>query len=367
MPPMKIYLIPLFILSIVANCNKAIPKTYNFDNENFQFSGRYEFQENNAALISPGASIAINFSGNLCKVNLKAEKLPYNYVSFELDGEYLGRIKIESDTIKEYVINVATKEKEHSLKIIKETEASNGAILFSGITVEKVVSNQQPTIHYIEFIGDSVTCGAAADGSTTPCNIGEYFDQENVYFSYGATTARALNTDFTLSSVSGIGMYRNWNDEHIEEPIMPEVYENLYLNTNTSVQNNFEHVPDIVSICLGTNDLSNGDGKKSRLPFNREKYIANYIGFIKKVYTYYPETQLVLLNSPMIQGETNTLLVSCLKEIQSNFPANTNKPILVYEFDKAYNKGCSWHPSVNEHKEIAQKLTPFFKEILNKS
>ncbi|MBO0343444.1 GDSL family lipase [Muricauda lutimaris] len=346
------------------NCTGTKPTKFRADNENFQYSGRYQLLDNDAALISPGASVSINFSGTECKVYLKGENPPYNYVSFELDGNYLGRTKIESSAVQEYHVEVSAEKKVHSLKIIKESEASNGYVLLHGIEVEEILENDFSSQPYIEFIGDSITCGAAADGSTVPCDTGEYFDHENVYFSYGANVARALQADFTLSSVSGIGMYRNWNDENIEEPIMPQVYENLYLNTDDTIGNNFDRTPDIVSICLGTNDLSNGDGVKPRLPFNKEKYTANYINFIKTVYGHYPNTQIVLLNSPMVGGEKNTLLVSCLKEVQSYFAQNHNKSVLLFEFDSTYTNGCLWHPSVEEHKKMAQKLTPFFRKLL---
>jgi len=182
--------------------------------------------------------------------------------------------------------------------------------------------------------------------------------------SYGPRVARNFDIDFMLSSVSGIGVYRNWNDENIDEPIMPQVYENLYLNIDSTKPFSFSRQPDIVSICLGTNDLSLGDGVKPRIPFDREKYVSNYITFIKTVYKHYPNTQMVLLNSPMIGGETNELLVSCLKEIQSHFETK-NKPIKLFEFSKTYNNGCSTHPSVEEHGEIAEELIPFFKDLLN--
>ncbi|WNH11325.1 GDSL-type esterase/lipase family protein [Thalassobellus suaedae] len=362
---MNIHFIPILILSLLFNFNETMPKKYRADNKNFHYNGRYELIENGAALTSPGANVSINFSGDYCEVYLKAERVPYNYVAFELDGEYLGRKKISGDNIASYIIEVTSKEKRHTLKIIKESEASNGFVLFNSIKVEEVLSSNKKPKHFIEFIGDSITCGAVADDSVTPCGEGEYFDHENVYFSYGADVARALDSDFMLSSVSGIGMYRNWNDENIEEPIMPQVYENLYLDTNNSKKYNFEKKPDLVSICLGTNDLSNGDGIKPRLPFNEETYVTNYINFVKKVYSHYPNTQIVLLNSPMVVGENNTLLVSCLKDVQSYFAENHEKSILLFEFDKAYVNGCSWHPSVEEHKQIAEKLTPFFKNILH--
>lgn len=321
-------------------------------------------KDSTIALISPGAFVASSFSGNNCEIFLKGEYEPYNYVSIELDGKYLGRIKIKSDATKSYIIDVPNTNEIHTIKIFKESEASNGTIIFSGLKVEKIETYVPTASKYIEFIGDSITCGAAADGSVTPCDGGQYFDHQNVYFSYGLSVSRALNTNVMLSSVSGIGIYRNWNDENIEEPIMQQVYENRYLNMDNSNKFNFENIPDIVSICLGTNDMSGGDGVKPRLPFNKEKYVNNYINFVKTINSYYPETQIVLLNSPMIVGEANDLLVSCLKEIQSYFRKNNNQSILIFEFDSLYVGGCSWHPSVEEHQEMAKKLTPFFESIL---
>ena len=92
-------------------------------------------------------------------------------------------------------------------------------------------------------------------------------------------------------------MYRNWNDEHLEEGIISDVYEKLYLNEDISKPYDFAFQHDLVNICLGTNDLSIGDGEKERLPFNEEKYISNYISFIKTVYKHAPHSRIVLLNS----------------------------------------------------------------------
>jgi hypothetical protein len=334
--------------------------------EMYNYQGRTEIlSDSSIALISSASSVSINFSGSQCEIYLKGQFDPYNYVSYELDGEYLGRFKIQSDSVESYKVVVPTTNKPHQLKIVKDSEVRNGAILFYGVEVDEILPPKPNSEKYIEFIGNSITCGAAAGNNVMPCEVGEYFDQQNAYMSYGSEVARALNIDFMLSSVSGIGIYRNWNDENIDEPIMPQVYENLYLNTDIAKPYNFSRQPDIVSVCLGTNDLSHGDGIKSRLPFNKEKFISNYISFLKTVYQHYPETQIVLLNSPMIEGETNTLLMSCLTEIQKHFESR-EKSILLFQFSKAFNNGCSGHPSVEEHKQIAQELTPFLKKLLIK-
>jgi hypothetical protein len=363
---LKFNMIVIFLL--VISCKEKSNKNNSFEalkKENISYQGRVDFLDNNSiALISPGALIAFNFSGDYCKVNLRSEYLPHNYISIELDGKHLGRIKIESDTIQPYIIEIPNSTRNHTLKIIKESEASNGTVIISGVKVEKIEAIPSTSKIYIEFIGNSITCGAAADSSAMPCEVGEYFDHQNVYNSYASRLSRELNVDYMLSSVSGIGIYRNWNDENIDEPIMPQVYENLYLNTDDSKKFDFSKKPDIVSICLGTNDFSNGDGIKPRLPFNKEKFVSNYIHFVEMIYQHYPNTKIVLLGSPMVGGESKELLMNCLKEVQSYFSTNQNKSISIFQFSTIYNNGCLYHPSVEDHGEMAAELAPFFKDLL---
>ena len=76
-------------------------------------------------------------------------------------------------------------------------------------------------VSIIEFIGNSITCGAAFDVLSIPCKMGEYHDHHNSYFAFGLKIALALYIEFILSSVSGIGDYRNWNSDG---PTMPQVY-----------------------------------------------------------------------------------------------------------------------------------------------
>lgn len=84
---------------------------------------------------------------------------------------------------------------------------------------------------------------------------------------------------------------------------MTQIYKNLYLNIASSKKYDFSIKPNIVTICLGTNDLSDGDGIKPRLEFDRQKYLTNYIIFVETIYKHYPNTKILLLNSPMIDGE----------------------------------------------------------------
>ncbi|WP_298121001.1 SGNH/GDSL hydrolase family protein [Flavobacterium sp.] len=361
-----IALFSLIIGSVLFHGDKKT--SANNQGDNFIYQGRVEKTNNNSViLISSASSVSFNFIGDKCDVKLQSIDTweHHNYVSIELDGEYIGRLKIEKGLAKTYPIAITTNNKVHQLTIYKATEASNGGVLFDGTTATVTEINHQ-TKKKIEFIGNSITCGMGNDTKEIPCGTGEWFDQHNAYWAYGPILSRALNTDFLLSSVSGIGMYRNWNDEHIEEAIMPDVYENLYLNKDNSKPYDFNFQPDLVSICLGTNDLSDGDGVKKRLPFNEEKYVANYINFIKTVYKHSPKTRIVLLNSPMVSGEKNTILVKCLKRVIAAFKKDKkHKKIALFEYAPMEPKGCGYHPDIEDHKLMAQQLESFFKKLLN--
>jgi lysophospholipase L1-like esterase len=283
-----------------------------------------------------------------------------------VDGEYQKRLRIEKGEKKSYTIKIPKKADTHQIEIYKATEATTGNILFCGAKVENYLLPKTENKKRIEFIGNSITSGMGNDFTEIPCGTGEWFDQHNAYWAYGPQLSRELNTDFLLSSVSGIGMYRGWNDENSEEPTMPQVYENLYLTRVNTKPFDTTFQPDLVSICLGTNDLSDGDGIKPRLPFNEEKYISNYIQFINTIFKRYPKTQVVLLNSPMVSGDRNTLLVNCLKKVMFHFESDrTHKKIALFEFPAMQPKGCTTHPDIEDHTIMAKQLAPLFKKLLD--
>lgn len=212
----------------------------------FHYSGRVELHENNKVLlIASASSVSFDFEGSTCVINLQSVDTyeHHNFVSLELDGEYIGRVRIEKGAAQKIPVTITNKNKKHHLTIYKATEAVNGAILFIGTTA-KLIESVVPKKKKIEFIGDSITCGFGNDTAEIPCGTGEWYDQHNGYWAYGPIASRSLDVDYVLSAVSGFGMYRNWNDEHKEEAIIPDVYENLYLNKDNSKPYNFAFQPD---------------------------------------------------------------------------------------------------------------------------
>jgi hypothetical protein len=316
-------------------------------------------------LISSAVHFSFSFEGKDCRlyVSLPTNGTDHNYIQYEMDGVYQKRIRIARDSTAS-VLLTAKADGPHTVTIYKATEAHTGPIFIQRITGNKLKAIPFPQAPLIEFIGNSITCGAAADPSEVPCGGGVYHDQHNAYYAYGPRVGRALQVNYILSSVSGIGIYRNWNSDG---PAMPQVYEKTDFMDQGSRYWDFKtYDPKIVSIALGTNDLSNGDGKRPRLPFDSAIYVNNYIKFVQLVKSKYPNAQVALLSSPMINGERRILLQNCLTAVKKNidalFPAA--KPVAVYFFKPMTARGCGGHPSVEDHGIMADELVPFFKSLL---
>ena len=243
-------------------------------------------------------------------------------------------------------------------KLLKEGEKVNFKEAFA---IKKTSEEKRAKI---EFIGDSITCGMGADTSEMGCEDGEWYDQHTAYMAYGPRVARELDLDYEINCVSGMGIYRNWNDD--DQPVMPDVYPYLHLDGNHGkrVLINKEDPPQIVSIALGTNDFSLGDGKKMRMPFSAENFKENYIKFLKSIFEHYPDTKVALISSPMIGETEDEELVGVLKEIQAALPEHH---IEIFDFDQTFTAGCAGHPSEKEHELMAQQLLPFYKKLLDNS
>jgi hypothetical protein len=331
--------------------------------------GRTVFDQNKELeLISSASFVEFSFTGDSCRVflrNIAPGRDDYNYVSIELDNQYMGRIKVEKRVRAAYTIKAGTNSSSHLLRIYKATESQNGVVVFAGALGTGISAVEHPTRKKIEFIGNSITAAMAADLTEIPCGNGKWYDQHNAYYSYASRVARAVGADFLLSAVSGIGIYRNWNSLN---PTMPQVYESAYLQIDSAQRWDFSrYTPDVVSICLGTNDFSDGDGKTPRLPFDSSAYINNYIKFLGTVYSHYPSTQIALLSSPMLNGAKAAMMVTCLETVKARakeaYPGK--KDIQLFQFQPMVPKGCSYHPDLKDHEVLATQLEPFFRRLLN--
>ncbi|GAA4424736.1 SGNH/GDSL hydrolase family protein [Pontibacter saemangeumensis] len=327
--------------------------------------GRYTLNSaQHLELVSSAAHFGFSFEGNEAAIYASIPNADgHNYLQYELDGEYQKRIRIAGNATDPILIS-APSEGKHTVWVYKATEAHTGPIEIRKITGRNLEAIEEKAAPVIEFIGNSITCGAAADPSEVPCGTGEYHDQHNALMAYGPRVAKAVGANYVISCVSGIGAYRNWNSDG---PTMPEVYEQVDFRDTSPQRWDFSaFTPQVVSIALGTNDFSNGDGKKERLPFDSTRFVNSYISFVQQVKKKYPAAQIALLSSAMVNGNNRITLQNALtvvkEQIDARYPAD--RPVALHFFQPMQASGCSGHPSVQEHAVLAEELAPFFTKLL---
>jgi hypothetical protein len=324
---------------------------FSADHPYIQYTGRIDFTDAKLPRFwQPGVYITIKFIGPDCEVVLNDEMLwgkNHNYLEIVVDGK-ANRLqtKAKRDTIK---VAENLSDGEHTLVICKNTEANIGYLELVGIRCRQLIKPLPKPVRKIEFIGNSITCGAGSDLSVIPCGKGEWQDQHNAYLSYGAVTARTLNAQYHLSAVSGIGLMLSCCKMNI---IMPPVFDKISMRNDTIAWNFNNYQPDVVTVCLGQND-----GIQDSAVF-----CNNYTAFIKQLRVYYPKATIVCLTSPMADASLAAFMKKTLTAIVNKMNRSGEKKVTSYFFSKQYHNGCDYHPDLAEHKLIADELRVFIKK-----
>ena len=324
------------------------------NNSNIQYVGRVDFANPlKPRLSAPGTAVLVKFRGTYCQIIIEDQLLYSSYNNFleiVVDGTQHTRIQT---TGKNNTIDIVKDlpEGEHTLMIVKNTEAGIGYIDFVGLRCDELLEPDPLPTRRIEFIGNSITCGYGVDASEIACGAGEWYDQHSAYYAYGPEVARRLNAQWMLSSVSGIGLIQSCCGNTFT---MPDVYENTNLSTSGSKWDFSVYQADVVTVCLGQND-----GIQDSV-----KFCNAYVNFLGTVRSKYPNASIVCLTSPMANtglfNSQKNYLTGIVEHMNNKNDANVYKLFLTPNL----NSGCDSHPSKAEHQVTASELEVFLKEKL---
>ncbi len=327
---------------------------YKPDHSFIQYTGRIDFSHPQLPRYwQPGVYFSFRFKGKSCEVLLHDEMLwgsNHNYIEVVVDGKaWRLQTKTKTDTLS--LAPYLTGDGIHSVTITKNTEANIGYMELAGIRCREMMPPGPKPKRKMEFIGNSITCGASSDRSEVPCGKGKWHDQHNAYFSYGAITARTLGAQYHLSSVSGIGLMHSCCGMDI---VMPQVYDKVSMRDNAIAWDFSAYQPDIVTVCLGQND-----GMQDSAAFCK-----NYIDFLKKLRGYYPGATFILLSSPMADAQLKRFMEKVINAVQTERRKEGDAKIEQYIFKRQYVAGCDYHPSLEEHQLIATELINFINQTI---
>ena len=317
-----------------------------------RYTGRIDFSNPLAPRFwSPGVYIEARFRGGDCEVVINDEELwgNHNYLEIVVDGV----AKRVQTTGKNNVLRVAEGlgQGVHTLLVCKNTESNIGWIEFAGIRCRGLGALPARPLRRIEFIGNSITCGASSDLSGIPCGAGKWHDQHNAYMAYGPRVARALKAEWQLTAVSGIGLIHSCCKLNI---VMPQVFDKVQLRTDSIAWDFRKYQPDVVTVCLGQND-----GIQDSADF-----CDHYTAFLGRLRQVYPRAELVCLSSPMADSALNAVLKHYITSIVTGENRQGDKKIHAFFYTKKYYHGCDTHPDLEEHGQMAKELSGYIKRVM---
>lgn len=327
---------------------------------NIKYVGRISFKDPNAPCFGfTGAQIYANFTGTSVKMRMKPNS---GFFAIVIDGEEPIMVQSKKDTLVD--IKSGLKDTTHSLVINQCTEAVDVDFpVFYGLQLDKgahlTAAPELPT-RKIEFIGNSITCGKGAR-DTSKLKDRDDIAYEDWYISYDADVARRLNAQCMVIARSGIGIYRNNGGKRTgDEYNMQYYFPRTLLKPDSEMWDFKRYTPDLVCINLGTNDTSQS--------YDLEKYKQGAKKFLEEVRKCYHKATIVVMTGPMRSGKRLIDQKTGLDYAVDQLKKSGDKKVYRFDFpvdNGKYGYGTGHHPSVGEHRYMADLLTKYLKHIMN--
>ena len=324
------------------------------DNPSLQYSGRIDYANPKQPVFYwAGTAVRTQFSGTSLGVYLSDEKGDSFYNVF-IDGkQYLIKCA-KGDSLYKVATNLD--KHTHTLEIIRRTDPSSSFNRFKGLAIDKGASISKPSpapALKFEIYGNSITTGhGILDDSRQNNNDLSTWDNYNAY---GAVTARNLNAEYRCISKSGIGFIISWFPM-----IMPEMYDRLNPYDPDSKWDFSKWTPDIVVINLGQNDY--WLLKKLNPVPGETEIIQRYADFVSLIRAKYPKAAVFCVLGNMDATQTGSPWPGYIKKAVQKLNDEKNDKN-VYSLMFPY-KNTPSHPTVSEHKAMADSLTAFIKQTL---
>ncbi|OUM68767.1 carbohydrate esterase family 2 protein [Piromyces sp. E2] len=295
------------------------------------------------------------------------------------DGVLYDKIYTKKDINK---ININFDESgKHVVRILKASESIYGSLRLQEIQTDSGKFEPIPeSSKKIEFIGDSIVCGYGIDS----INPGSTFTTktEDGTKAYAYKVAQNFNADFSMVSYSGYGIISGYTNNGIRNinDTVPMYYDKVgYTKNFVFKDDNYnmtlkdvqwdanEFIPDLVTINLGTNDISyiKSISDENLQKEAKELFISEYINFIKKIRSTHPKAEILCTLG--IMG--NELFSEIINAVESYVSETNDKKIKTFEFNiqnvKKNGIGASYHPSALSHIEAANELINAIEKYFN--
>ena len=227
----------------------------------------------------------------------------------------------------------------HRIRLVKMTGYTLSrvellSISFAGTILTDTDVTKEKDL-YIEFVGDSITCGYGVLNSSNP-NDGTYSAQDGTQ-AYSYLLADALDADYSMVALSGHTLI-NQIESGYNYACPAKDARNKY---------DFARKADIVVINVGTNDRSQKLGE--------DEFRTAYLNFLQTVRDKNGADCKILCLYNAMNDTYSGAILSAIEEF-----GGTNAGVVAYELDRANNNN---HPNAAEHKAYAEELKAVIQNL----
>ena len=338
-----------------------------------------------------GSGIELDFTGSELWVDFFADyEVMEPWVSVELNGAWIARFAVNPGQSRVCLFRGMMPGKAKHIRLLKDVQAMHDdpahLLQITGLEYAGGEFLPLPEPNYrLEFVGDSITSGEGAIGAVQEEDwVSAFFSAEN---HYGRMTADELGAEYRCISQSGWGIVSGWDNDirHVLPPYYTQVCGVATGERNAALgaqqPNDFAAwQPDAVIFNLGTNDtnafanpawadpdtgtehklrlLSNGDFH----PEDAQRIADTVQRFLTLAREKNPQAVLV-----WCIGMLGDRLLPLLQQGMTQYKAATgDSRVYLLELPETTPEtvGARQHPGVENHRQAAQVLTEFLKDIL---
>jgi len=364
----------LFFGLLLMSCQEKLPYTpVTAQHEHIRYTGRFlPIAPDTVRFGWSGSTVELAFEGTSCQMELQNVSSlqdgygqpQHNFFEVWVDDHPPFTLQATNDSLV-YTLAAGLSDTLHTLKVFKRTEAAVGYCNLIGFRLDLGRTLQPlpypPKQRAIAFVGNSITCGYGNEGDSARCKFTPA--TENGYLAYGSLTAQNLDARYLAVASSGIGVYRNYNQERTDT--MNEAYGRYFLQNDSLRWPGYAQPADVVVISLGTNDLAKG------LP-ERQAFADAYLKLMAQAREYHPKAVFICLVSPMVtdaypkRERRRSRLRQWIGDAAETFAAQTGNRAYMMELTEQgpLGFGCDFHPNLAQHRLNAQELTEFIAEVM---
>ncbi|WP_105169765.1 SGNH/GDSL hydrolase family protein [Pseudoalteromonas sp. T1lg23B] len=314
--------------------------------------------------------VNINWPGTNFKTRLKGRSLSVTMVGLGNQFDVLVDGKLHKKIVTDYSGQPQTYPLFHQQDVadveIEVVKRSEDPVNFSQIVsfeVDGSIDGVWQQQKHILYIGDSISAGFGSESNKRDCSWPEVVETSNARLAFPYVSAQMLGASFTQLSASGLGLIRNWSGNQPHHNL-PYYYDKAgaVFEDKRSFEDKF---PNLIVLEVGTNDFSTDP--QAHEPWAdiqevKQAWVKRMVEFVTTLRGRYPNQPILMMPRPAYPYD---LIIPATNEAIALLNEKGQGELYSQPFSSALS-GCIWHPTKQEHQEIAQQLVDFInaKQLL---